>query len=346
MNTRRTALQSVGFQDSSNASLWFDKYIKGQNSEGESDPFKRDLINDVTKIATSDIYKSFFERWKHSLSTTGAKFKNLGVSGRMIVGLGEESVLEASISLHRTYGVPFVGGSALKGLACSYADRKLEDESWRKGGRAHEFVFGSQASAGHITFHDALLIPDTQYPLHTDVMTVHHSEYYGDIKDEDGSPLPPADWDSPIPIPFLSASGNYLLAISGVESVEKWVEFVFLILGQALREEGVGAKTSSGYGRATLSELPPSEKEKSAANARLLESSVAQLVAEIRGIHDFGKEAKDKLKVIAVKHINKGNMPAECKRKLARAVIEKCEDLQLDLHTTEWFKQVTERSKI
>jgi CRISPR-associated protein Cmr6 len=346
MNTRRMSLQSVGLQDSSNASLWLDKFIKGQNSDGESDPFKRDLINDVTKISTSDIYKSFFERWKQSLSSTGAKFKNLGVSGRMILGLGEESVLEASISLHRTYGVPFVGGSALKGLASSYAEKKLEDEGWRKGGRAHKFVFGSQLSAGHITFHDALIIPDTEYPLHADVMTVHHGDYYGDKKDEHGNLSPPADWDSPIPIPFISASGNYLLAISSIEGAEKWIEFVFLILCQALREEGVGAKTSSGYGRATLTELALSKEEKTAANASLLEASVAQLLAEIRDLQVAGGEAKDKLKSISVKHINKGNMPAEFKRRLAKAVIDKCEDLELDLHTTQWFKQVNERSRI
>ncbi|GEM_PF-455904 len=41
--------------------------------------------------------------------------------GRVIIGLGAESVLETSIHLHRTYGFPIIPGSALKGLARSYA---------------------------------------------------------------------------------------------------------------------------------------------------------------------------------------------------------------------------------
>jgi CRISPR-associated protein Cmr6 len=40
---------------------------------------------------------------------------------RVIVGLGAESVLETSIRLHRIYGFPIIPGSALKGLARSYA---------------------------------------------------------------------------------------------------------------------------------------------------------------------------------------------------------------------------------
>jgi CRISPR-associated protein Cmr6 len=345
MSTRRTSLQSVVFQNTSNASLWLDKFMEGQNVEGErhnndEEPFKNQLISEMAKTTTPDIYKSFYARWKGSLNAVGTKFKNLKVEGRMIVGLGAESILETSISLHRTYGVPFIAGSALKGLAASYADKNLEDKNWRKeGGRAHEFVFGSQGLAGFVTFHDALLIPETQKPLHADIMTVHHSDYYGNKN------VAPADWDSPIPIPFLSATGNYLVAISGVEGAEDWVNFVFVILEKALQEEGIGAKTSSGYGRATLSELPLSEEEKHAANANLLEESVNQLVAEIQGVQGSGKEAKDKLKAIATKHINKGNMSDDYKLKLAKAMCEKVEALQIDLSATEWFTRVKGRNQ-
>jgi hypothetical protein len=135
------------------------------------------------------------------------------------------------------------------------------------------------------------------------------------------------------------------VAISGVEGAEDWVNFVFVILEKALQEEGIGAKTSSGYGRATLSELPLSEEEKHAANANLLEESVNQLVAEIQGVQGSGKEAKDKLKAIATKHINKGNMSDDYKLKLAKAMCEKVEALQIDLSATEWFTRVKGRNQ-
>ena len=274
METRRISLQRATAKTDSNAGLWLDKFIKGQNVEGDDTrrndekPFKNQLIDEATKIATPEIYEKFFDRWLESLAAIGAKFKNIKIDGRMAVGLGAESVLETSIALHRTYGVPFISGSALKGLAASYAHKHLGDD-WKKGtGKAHEFVFGSQDSAGFITFHDALLMPKIKNPLHGDVMTVHHTAYYGDKN------LPPADWDSPVPIPFLSANGKYLAAISAnVEGADEWIEFVWLILEKALQEEGIGAKTSSGYGRAKLvDDYPKTEK--------MIESEKLQKIAE------------------------------------------------------------------
>jgi CRISPR-associated protein Cmr6 len=162
----------------------------------------------------------------------------------MLVGLGEESVLETAIALHHTYGIPYIPGSALKGLAARYANKWLASETWGKGADAYTTVFGAAAEAGYITFFDALYIPgsaDGDRPLALDVVAVHHRDYYSGA-----DPAPPADWDSPVPIPLLSATGAYLVALHGAES---WVEAAFEILNLAFAEEGVGAKTSSGYGR-------------------------------------------------------------------------------------------------
>ena len=267
--SRRKQLSGEKFNVEVNASLWLDKFIIGQDENIEPKP-KQTLINDeMAKTITPDIYKNFYTRWKDSLTAIGAKFKNFKVEGRMVIGLGAESVSETSIALHRTYGVPFIAGSALKGLAASYAHKCLGDDWERetkatKPGKAHNFVFGSQDSAGFIHFHDALLIPETRNPLHADIMTVHHSDYYGDKTDGQGNRLPPADWDNPVPIPFLSATGSYLIAISSVEGAEDWIKFVFAILEKALQEEGIGAKTSSGYGRGSFEKSREDEVEEQA----------------------------------------------------------------------------------
>lgn len=250
--SRRESLQAIPFDKDkiANASLWLDKFIKGQNYgelKKDEEVFKQTLIEDSIKISVPEIYKDpesgFFVRWKESLKSVGAKFKTLKLDGRMIVGLGGESVLETSITLHRVYGVPLIPGSALKGLTASYAHKHLGTE-WKKDGKFHRLVFGSQDLAGIVTFHDALLMPKSdKLPLHREVMTVHHSDYYGD------SDKPPADWDSPTPITFLSASGKYLLALSTDQGLENVTDKTFEILKLALHEEGIGAKTSSGYGR-------------------------------------------------------------------------------------------------
>src|SRR5258708_1609120 len=227
-----------------NAGLWFDKYI-GEQSREES---RRDLIEEVCALPIPMAYRSYFERWQKVLTEEyGAQIRRAQVKGRMIVGLGSESVLETSISLHRTYGVPYIPGSALKGLAANYARLRL-DEDWKKGGKYYKIVFGDTDDAGYISFFDALYIPDTGYEgkaLYPDVITVHHQEYYQNAK------VAPADRDNPNPVPFLSATGIYLIALAApdLQAPDRWLAVPFKIIEKALKTFCVGAKTSSGYVR-------------------------------------------------------------------------------------------------
>ena len=161
-------------------------------------------------------------------------------------------------------------GSALKGLAAFYARNFLEDAGWRADatgapGPAYRTLFGDTTLAGCVTFYDAYYIPGSAPDgkvLHTDTITVHHPDYY-----QAGSAAP-ADWDSPTPVPFISATGAYLVALGGADAA--WVEAGLTILGLALAELGIGAKTSSGYGRMSLTELPAAttSRQPAAAPAR------------------------------------------------------------------------------
>lgn len=248
MSSRRPRLEWLHHRSASNAGLWLDKYL--DSSGAEDTKAKHDLVEQVAGIAISDAYKTFYKRWRQALEAQGVKPREAEVKGRMVIGLGDESVIETSVTLHHTYGVPFIPGSALKGLAASYARQQLEGDEWRERGKHYLTVFGQTDDAGFITFYDALYIPEKfrqkpdnvgkECPLAADVLTVHHQAYY-----QDGS-APPADWDDPVPVPFLSAMGHYLIALSGPD---EWVEVVFKILQMALRDYGIGAKTSSGYGR-------------------------------------------------------------------------------------------------
>lgn len=259
METRRKKLQNIEFTKKANLGLWLDKFITGQDTgKNSGEKFKTTLVNQAKEITVSADYEKIFNRRQESLAEIEPNiFKAIEIDSRMIVGLGGESVWENGISIHRTYGVPFIPGSALKGLAASYARKSLKD--FDEHDKAYKFIFGSPKSAGFITFHDALLTPEsakTQF-LHADIMTVHHQDYYNDGK------KPPADWDSPVPINFISASGTYLLALTTVEDGEKWLEITAEILKQTFKSEGIGAKTSSGYGRATLTDnFPKTEKMK------------------------------------------------------------------------------------
>ncbi len=253
--TRRAALAGIGDADAptAHAGLWMDRYP--QNVSREDKLWKRGLVEATARKEASGEgmdYARFYSRWRQTLDCYGARFRVAEVEGRMIVGLGAEGVLETSIALQRTYGVPYIPGSALKGLARRGAG-KLDDDWTAEHSRV---VFGNDnrdaddaAAAGYVTFFDALYVPGSSRfgrALQADVLTVHHAEYY--MTDD----APPADWDDPKPVPFLSATGSYLVALYC--EYEEWVAPTFALLEYALREIGVGAKTSSGYGRMTLTQ--------------------------------------------------------------------------------------------
>lgn len=239
----REVLKGVKVQSDTHAGLWLDKYM----SSFQESNAKRDLVEQVSK-RISPLYKDFFHRWEQTLEKAGAKTRKAEVKGRLAINLGAEAVLETSISLNHTYGVPYIPGSALKGLAAHYANNCLDPANWGEDSEAFLILFGNPTGSGHVRFFDALYVPNSGFQhqaLWPDVITVHHPKYYR------GEQVPPADWDSPTPIPFLSATGEYLVALAGPD---EWVKAAFDILKLALEEEGIGAKTSSGYGRMILEE--------------------------------------------------------------------------------------------
>jgi CRISPR-associated protein Cmr6 len=257
------------------AGLWLDKYLpeqEDQNKKGDrhqNDRTKSSVTNPrmahIQSVATLTLspdhpYRAFYKRWEALLSEDDkARMRLATVKGRMIVGLGDESVLETSVALHQTYGIPYIPGSALKGLAASYIHQyaaRTDDANWQKESEAYKILFGDTNDAGYITFFDAFYVPDTgpnKQALWPDIITVHHQKYY---QGSNGISAP-ADWDSPIPIAFLSATGTFLIALAAPDLQEPapWLDKTFDILREALLELGIGAKTSSGYGRMDLSSI-------------------------------------------------------------------------------------------
>jgi CRISPR-associated protein Cmr6 len=260
---RRNSLKSIPTSQAEHPGLWFDKYLSQQLIKGEAVPTgqrtpQQQLVEECAAIGEPVSYGLFYRRWRTALTSLGARTKVAQVQGRLAIGLGDESVIETAITLHHTYGVPYIPGSALKGLASSFAHQCLEDPSWRQGGEAYQVLFGTMKDAGYVTFFDALYVPGSGHSgqaLYPDVITVHHPDYY-----QQGNSAP-ADWDNPNPVSFLSATGKYLIALSGPPT---WVDATFRILELALAAVGVGAKTSSGYGRLRLVESSDSLDETAA----------------------------------------------------------------------------------
>ena len=85
------------------------------------------FLNTIARRASGD-YGIFFKDYEAMVRSFKSKIVTMKTRSRLVVGLGDESVYETSIRLHRNYGVPYIPGSALKGVAKHYTISKLAEE--------------------------------------------------------------------------------------------------------------------------------------------------------------------------------------------------------------------------
>lgn len=246
------------------AGLWIDKMFPDQEASSE---LAGPLLKAIARPPIPEGYDVAFAARRRGFEAQAdqesATLFDAEVLGRMVIGLGAKGVLEMGITLDHTWGVPFLPGSALKGIAAAAAHRFSGDKDWQKFDNwpeaapapsaaqltDYQVLFGTTGNGGVVTFHDAWWNPagESAVPLELDVMTVHHPDYYQANDD----PAAPTDFDQPVPVPFLSGRGKFLIVLEGPAA---WTKAAAEWLRIGLRELGIGAKTSSGYGRIELTE--------------------------------------------------------------------------------------------
>ena len=226
-------------------------------------------------------------------------------NSRLAIGLGNASVFETGITLHHVWGFPYIPASSIKGAVRSWiiqscfkekeeeaiADRSfcdlfgcpseliVEDEKgdrvkkiYSENGKTLESYPRSYyrindteklggERRGSLLFFDAF--PTHAPQIKEDIMNPHYPKYYtgGEA---------PADYQSPVPIPFLTVENTtfqFLLGFKPLPGMEKATasgpiakqlgandgELSLLEVGKrwlikALTEHGIGAKTAVGYG--------------------------------------------------------------------------------------------------
>lgn len=238
------------------------------------------LLHHAEQIPVGPQYVGAYLRWVAALQESGAVTAIVETTSRLLIGHGNEAPGEVGLTLHHTYGVPILPGSALKGLLNHYLATwgGAQDERWRgvgydldtgrpssPPGAWHGTVFGAPAIAGAeerdvrlgrrggVVFEDAWLVPDTaaEFPLCADVLTPHQGDYYRKFGGTDQQPQPPNDWTDPIPVTFLTAKTRlrFLLALDLGDAGRPGAELAIEHLQDALERLGLGAKTRAGYGR-------------------------------------------------------------------------------------------------
>lgn len=192
--------------------------------------------------------RAAYSRWHAMMSVMQVTRFDATLDWRMVIGLGGESVLETDITLHHLYGIPFIPGSALKGLTRAYVTGDIEGYKSDKIDNDNEEVqriFGSQKHAGTVLFFDAMpLNGEVQFVV--DIMNPHYPDYYSGTK-------PPTNDQDPRPVTFLAvqnATFTFALALRNSNDAEHKDDLNLAKEWQqrALQRYGVGGKTSAGYG--------------------------------------------------------------------------------------------------
>ena len=222
-----------------NPGLLFDRYIGylagWRLDDKRSNPKREHLLLVAQSSIENELMLSVQRRWRAGIGQQ-AVFFEAAPKWRFLTGLGRKGPLEVGFTFHPLYGFPIIPGSSLKGLALAYAREQhvTEAELVR--------VFGAQTGMGAAIFYDAM--PSKPPRLELDVMNPHYPKYYQG-KAGKGKPPPPANWDSPQPIFFLTLGkdSGFEFAVGGAARAEAadWLK-------GGLAQLGAGAKTSAGYG--------------------------------------------------------------------------------------------------
>ena len=296
---RKSALDLVSDSlkklDFGNPGLVLAKFLEAQPNPDKSESGKDAAIRLIEQVSawspTSD-YENAYTRWLEAVKTFG---QPLILSAKAItplaIGLGNSSPLENGLALNKTYGTPYLPGSALKGLLRRVAQRQ------NVPAEALEVLAGTTENAGHVIYWDAWLDPSSPVtkPFQADVITTHHPKYYGQRGQE-----PPSDFDDPTPIAFVSIKPGvkFTIALSSTsENAKPWLDLAAKLLVWGLRNLGVGGKTNAGYGYLDA-KVEASDEEK-AAMAERAKELLEEYGPEINSIDHANK--LDKVKKITRK---------------------------------------------
>lgn len=221
-----------------NPGLLFERYIGyllGWRLDDKRTSPKKEALEQIRLTRVDErLIECYATRWRAMVGDAIVLEGN--PQWRFLTGLGRKGPLEVGFTFHRLYGFPIIPGSGLKGLTRAHASlvEKLSESDPR-----FVRVFGSQERQGQVIFFDA--IPAEPPTLELDVMNPHYPDYYqGDE--------PPANWQSPQPVFFLTvgAKSRFWFAVGGDDEEAKGLAARWL--QAALESLGVGAKTSAGYG--------------------------------------------------------------------------------------------------
>ncbi len=251
-------------EQGSHAGLWFERFfnqyeanweIIKENPKLKKKDGKKAWIDTVTDThGERKQLEQFQNRQETLISALKGQSQRYQTDWNFVSGMGNPHPVENGFSWHPTLAVPYLAGSAVKGLVRAWVemnDDALSDDE--KDARLISW-FGTAdkedaaEKTGDLIFFDA--IPDKPATLVCDIMTPHMGGWYQNDKGSSKSGDIPADWHEPTPIPFLAVkNARFIFSIAPRgEDKNNQLTQVFEALENALQWLGAGAKTAAGYG--------------------------------------------------------------------------------------------------
>lgn len=268
-----------------NAGLWYTRFFNQYDHQWTvGDQAKGAWIDTVSgkqqgnHIALSQMA----ERLAKLGAGLNAEVRDFKSDWHFATGLGMSHPVENGFTWHHTLGVPYLPASGVKGMLRGWVEAWMDHDSEAHKSAIINRWFGAvegehgatESSAGQLIFFDAL--PTGPVMLVKDIMTPHMGKWYekgGEIKSEaDYADAAPADWHSPVPVPFLVVkSTNFRCMIAPRltgdatqdAQARQDAKDAMAQLSLAMQWMGAGAKTAAGYGRFT-EDSPEYEAQKKA----------------------------------------------------------------------------------
>lgn len=210
---------------------------------------KLDIDKDVLNRIDNDYLIDYTESINHELISFTAKTQ------KMVVGLGTESLRELGITLHHVYGIPYIPGQGIKGMFRNYIiNEYYSSEEEALGNELFIFIFGSNSQQGKVNFYDAFPV-NVKDIMGLDIMTPHYNDYYQNVNHpKDNDKISPnkfiivKDAKFKFNISIEKTDGSFTVKNNDTDKPINLYNWLVNNLIYALKYQGVGGKTSIGYG--------------------------------------------------------------------------------------------------
>lgn len=237
--------------------LWFERYFSAYSTDFEVDEnARKDWLRDCQRKEHGNKARLTAKavQVRQLAQSFGGDARVYRCAGRFVTGTGNAHPLENGFTWHPTLGMPYLPGSAVKGLVRAVVETAL-DESPEEKACVLRLWFGTEEKgdvaeqAGAFIFLDAL--PVAPCELKAEVLTPHMGKWYEKgQKDPLAADTMPGDWHSPVPVLWLAASNLCLqFAVMPRPGIQQaCLEDLWQALEYGLQNLGAGAKTAIGYG--------------------------------------------------------------------------------------------------